>query len=782
MLIPNKHNGYSRDGRRLYYMDGGSDAPAAEQKASTELPEWAKPYAKDILAKGQALTDVNQNPYQTYGQERIAGFSPMQQQAMQNAQGMTVAPQTGEATAGATMAGMGGLGVAGQANPYGFQSQVGGYMNPYLQMSLAPQLAEANRMYDIGATKQQSAATQAGAFGGSREAIMAAENERNRNTGLNQIIGQGYNQAFGQAQNQYNQNLQNQLAGFGLTNQAAANLGQLGQNQYGQQMGINQLQNQYGGQQQAQMQRGLDTSYQDFLNQQNYPYKQLGFMSDMIRGLPLGQQSTTQMYQAPPTALQTAGSLALTGYGINQLSKADGGSVYGYADGGEIKTYAGDQGSVTSSDNIEAIIGRLNPQQLQVALKNAQARGDKPTIMLIAQQLEKLNLQAAADKSMSQGIAGAMPQEMADGVVSAAGGGILAFNQRGLTPRTDLSEGEGGSEGLTLEDLIQGNKGNPAAADAYNAMLLGQIQKLQKSDIPTYTADDRKRGIRANYEELESLAGPSPYGDIKGQIEKMGTEGQANLQQQKGLAALSAAAGLVQGNNLARGIGNASAGFAQAYAPAIKANQDLKRSMASLNINLADAQRQEKLGNAKGAIAAEDQARRDRADILRATTAKDKAIGDLAASGVRLNTPRKGAGGAGGVGRPNPTIYSIEGILGGLTEEHAGDPAWTPARLKREAVAEFNRQTKQGTAGVEAKQLEAWDKEFATKKNLSPTRFKKMVDEKFGGDEAAAERDFRQRKINNLPTDMYTFSKDRVSGGSGANAVPALPPGFNPVR
>jgi hypothetical protein len=36
---------------------------------------------------------------------------------------------------------------------------------------------------------------------------------------------------------------------------------------------------------------------------------------------------------------------------------------------------------------------------------------------------------------------------------------------------------------------------------------------------------------------------------------------------------------------------------------------------------------------------------------LRATTAKDKAIGDLAASGVRLNTPRKGAGGAGGAGK-----------------------------------------------------------------------------------------------------------------------------------
>jgi hypothetical protein len=707
----------------------------------------------------------------------------MQQQAMQNAQGMSVTPQTGEATAGATIAGMGGLGVAGQANPYGFQSQVGGYMNPYLQMSLAPQLAEANRMYDIGATKQQSAATQAGAFGGSREAIMAAENERNRNTGLNSIIGQGYNTAFTNAQNQYNQNLQNQLAGFGLTNQAAANLGQLGQNQYGQQMGINQLQAGYGAQQQAQMQKGLDTSYQDFVNQQNYPYKQLGFMSDMIRGLPLGQQSTSQMYQAPPTGLQTAGSLALTGYGINQLAKgANGGQVYGYADGGEIKTYAGDKDSVTSSDNIEDIISRLNPQQLQAALQNAQARGDKPTIMLIAQQLEKLNLQAAADKSMSQGIAGAMPQEMADGVVNAAGGGILAFNKRGLTPTTDLSEGEGGSEGLTLEDLIQGNKGNPAAADAYNAMLLGQIQKLQKSDIPTYTADDRKRGIRANYEELESLAGPSPYGDIKGQIEKMGTEGQANLQQQKGLAALSAAAGLVQGNNLARGIGNASAGFAQAYAPAIKANQDLKRSMASLNINLADAQRQEKLGNAKGAIAAEDQARRDRADILRATTAKDKAIGDLAASGVRLNTPRKGAGGAGGAGKPNPTIYQIEALM---ADQKAKNPGISDTAARANAIGELNRQTKAGTSGSVASIVKDARKSVDDYLAVSQTKFKKFADEKFGGDQNVAKQFLYDQALEGYPANMYLPKPNAAGGGGGGGGgggAPELPPGFNPVR
>jgi len=389
--------------------------PTQQQIASTELPEWAKPYAKDILAKGQALTDVNQNPYQQYTQPRIAGFSPMQQQAMQNAQGMSVAPQIGQASAGAAGAGLGGLDVANQANVGGFQNQVGGYMNPYLQMALAPQLAEANRNYDISGQKQQSAATQAGAFGGSREALMSAENERNRNMGLQNIIGQGYNQAFGQAQNQYNQNLQNQLAGYGLTNQAAANLGQLGQNQYGQQMGINQLQAQYGGQQQALQQQGLTQAYQDFLNQQNYPYKQLGFMSDMIRGLPLGQQSTSQIYQSPGSISGQIAGLGMGAYGLSQLG-------FGKAEGGEIHAYAGG-GGVESAGNIAGILSKLSDEQLQHAKQAAVARRDVEEANLIDQEM-------AHRASLREGVASApvdsdamASDENADSITGYATGG-----------------------------------------------------------------------------------------------------------------------------------------------------------------------------------------------------------------------------------------------------------------------------------------------------------------------------------------------------------------------
>jgi hypothetical protein len=100
----------------------------------------------------------------------------------------------------ANMAGMGynaGANYANQAtNPAAIQQ----YMNPYLQSSLAPQLAEMQRQYGITGQQEQAGATQAGAFGGSREALMAAENQRNKNTAMNQAIGQGYNNAFNQAQ------------------------------------------------------------------------------------------------------------------------------------------------------------------------------------------------------------------------------------------------------------------------------------------------------------------------------------------------------------------------------------------------------------------------------------------------------------------------------------------------------------------------------------------------------------------------------------------------------
>ena len=144
-----------------------------------------------------------------------AAFEPLQEKAFAGASNLQMPGQYGQATDLASTAGMGALGTTGQAGMYGgmgaqqglgFGKQaqdpnaVQSYMNPYLQASLDPQLAEIQRQYDITGQGQQSAAAKSGAFGGSREALMAAENQRNKNTAMNQVIGQGYNQAFNNAQ------------------------------------------------------------------------------------------------------------------------------------------------------------------------------------------------------------------------------------------------------------------------------------------------------------------------------------------------------------------------------------------------------------------------------------------------------------------------------------------------------------------------------------------------------------------------------------------------------
>ena len=313
-----------------YTLAGGGKkggGGSSEQTVTTQNPisAAAQPYIENMLGRAQ---DLSYQPYQTYPGQRTADFTGLQNQSFQGVQGLGVQPQIGQASGLAGVSGLGGLGVAGQATNQGFQNQVGGYMNPYLQYSLAPQLAEANRMYDMSGVAQQSKATQAGAFGGSREAIMAAENERNRNMGLNSIIGQGYNTAFQGAQQQYNQNLQNQLSGFGLANTAAGNLGNLGQTQFGQQQAALGMQNQFGAQQQQQQQNVMNQQYQDFLAQRQDPYTKLSFLQNMTSGIPL-TSSTQSVYSNPSTLSQVAG-LATAGagaYGLANMGKAKGGKV-----------------------------------------------------------------------------------------------------------------------------------------------------------------------------------------------------------------------------------------------------------------------------------------------------------------------------------------------------------------------------------------------------------------------------------------------------------------------
>jgi hypothetical protein len=227
------------------------------------------------------------------------------------------------------------------------------------------------------------------------------------------------------------------MQGLQTALQSASTLGQLGQTQYGQQMGINQLQSQYGQQQQQQAQRPLDMAYQDFANQQNYPYKQLGFMSDMIRGLPLGQQSTGQVYQGSGNFMGQLAGLGMGAYGLSRMmpstpGAADGGLMSSYAEGGEVKTYAGDEGSVTSDGSVKSIISNLSDQQLQQAKEAALNERDVEQIQMIDQEMARRAALRGNQPQQFAGIAPALPEEFADNMEqNMATGGIVAFADRG---------------------------------------------------------------------------------------------------------------------------------------------------------------------------------------------------------------------------------------------------------------------------------------------------------------------------------------------------------------
>lgn len=301
-------------------------------QSQTTIPDYAKPYVENLLGQAQAFTDPYQNPYMQYMGERQAQFAPLQQLSYDNAALMKTAPQLGDATAMAGLAGLGGLNTSYTFNPSNFAStftkdaqgnMTSPLMNPYMQSVVERQQADAERQANIARQTQNAQAARSGAFGGSGNLI--ANNQLNAQLARQKgdIQAKGLQDAFAQAQQQYN--TQNQLnaqqsqfgAGLGLqglqTALSGANaLGSLGNQQYTQNMGILGMQNQYGLQQQQQEQAILNNQYQDFLNNQNNPYKQMGFMSDILRGLPLTQQASA-MYQTPPSLgsqLIGAGTLA----------------------------------------------------------------------------------------------------------------------------------------------------------------------------------------------------------------------------------------------------------------------------------------------------------------------------------------------------------------------------------------------------------------------------------------------------------------------------------------
>jgi hypothetical protein len=314
-------------------------APSSQTVTQTNLPAWAQPYSEQLLGQAQALTDVNTNPYQQYGGQRLADFTPMQQQAFSNIGGMQPNAAVG--------AGIGiSANAAQQASQYGnyqpqqFGNQYQGqnfnnmglgylsantqnfnnpaiaqsYMSPYTQNVVDIQQREAQRQADVAKTGRNAQAVAAGSFGGSRQAISDAEAARNLATQKGDIQAQGLNTAYNQAQQSFqadqarqlqaqqsNQGAYGQMQGLGMQQNLAGNA---------QNMQNAQLRAQYGlaGQQAGEQSRqyGANLGMQG-LQQQLAAAGQLGALGQSQYNQQMGINAAQQQAGAQQQAFNQQG-------------------------------------------------------------------------------------------------------------------------------------------------------------------------------------------------------------------------------------------------------------------------------------------------------------------------------------------------------------------------------------------------------------------------------------------------------------------------------------------
>lgn len=299
--------GYAGGGA-VAFQTGGSTAVNATGSGGT-LTGGLSPYIGDYVAGPSGYLSkawgLSEKPYEAYKGPLTAGLSPLQQQAIGDYGNLQVPGAMGQATqtAGDVAGKFGSMSYSPVGETFGAQ-QAQQYMNPYLQAALDPQLRELTRQSDITRSADAARLAQAGAFGGSRQAIMEAEGRRNLLGKQADVLGQGYATAYDKAMQQFNEEQRRKIgeAQYGTDFGLKALQGQLGAAQA--QSGLAQsefatgLQGLAAQMQAGDVQRGAEkenvaAQLAQWQEAQKYPYEQLKFAQSMIQGLPVSTSTTT---------------------------------------------------------------------------------------------------------------------------------------------------------------------------------------------------------------------------------------------------------------------------------------------------------------------------------------------------------------------------------------------------------------------------------------------------------------------------------------------------------
>jgi hypothetical protein len=261
-------------------------------------PQSYKDALENILGEAKNIYETKKGlGFQTYGQPRIAGFSPEEQAAMSGIAGLVGMGQQYFAPAAGLTAGLADRFTADTAQQY---------MSPYQQAVVDVEKREAIRQAERGMQDIGAAAQKAGSFGGSRQAILEAEAGRNLQQRLGDIQTRGSQAAFETAQRAFE-------AQKSRERQAASGLASLGQQAPRQALAELTALSGIGEAQRGMNQQALDLAYQDFMKQQQYPYDLLSQYQSTVYGYPYQSFAQYQPTPRPSAAQNLAGVLGAVG-------------------------------------------------------------------------------------------------------------------------------------------------------------------------------------------------------------------------------------------------------------------------------------------------------------------------------------------------------------------------------------------------------------------------------------------------------------------------------------
>ena len=273
-----------------------SKGKTTTQQTAT-LPAFQEAQFKELFG---AARGAAQQPFIPYTGPMVAGFSPDQLRQFQATRGLFETGMGYDPTKALQ-------GLAQEARPMTGQAasllgqDIGAYQSPYQQQVIDLAMQDIQKQADIARGGAQERAIRAGAFGGSRSALIESESQRPYAEQMARTSADLRQRGFQQAQAAAERDVarQQQMAMFAPQFELQARqqqAGLLGGLQTGQLQGLGLL-GQAGAQQQALQQRAIDAQRREFQRALDYPRQQIGLLQAGM-GTPLVGTTRTESQKA----------------------------------------------------------------------------------------------------------------------------------------------------------------------------------------------------------------------------------------------------------------------------------------------------------------------------------------------------------------------------------------------------------------------------------------------------------------------------------------------------